>query len=108
MNLNGYLLCNNTSNEFDSVVKRVKEMGIGYYNYRKYLPVYIINYNNKPCVYFETQKDLELPMYLLGYSFEGLIDDDERINEIECFGKYRCQIIRVDNVEYNGILNDIF
>lgn len=96
MKLKGFLLRENRKAE-----NRMREMGEEYYIFRKCYPIYKIQIDNEfKGLYFQCE-DLEIPiMYLLGYSFEGLITDDEKWSEIETFGKYRCEIKIVDK-EYS-------
>ena len=48
-------------------------------------------YDNKEGVFINTDKEINV-MELLAFSFSGLIEDDEKMTEIERFGKYRCII----------------
>lgn len=108
MKIKGYLM---TSTRFNKVLERVKELNKKYYEYREYIPVYIIKFNkdfdeyskNENAIIFSCEEDITIT-YLLGYGFDGLIDDEDKIKEIEEFGKYRCYIKYFDG----DIPDDIF
>lgn len=106
MILNGYSISAKTINKYNKIIDRIKELGINYYKYREYYPVYIIH-KDIDYIYFETKKDIEYFTYLLGYGFEGLVEDEEKIDMIEQFGKYNCIIERI-NEEYDGNIDYLF
>lgn len=108
MVLNGYII-NSTSNEkVNKIIERIKYMGIDFYKIKKYYPVYLIQYKDNQRVYIESAEEIDNYMNILGYSFEGLVDDIDKVTEIEEFGKYACIINRVCNEEYNGLTKDLF
>ena len=107
MEIKGLLL---TSLKINQVISRAQELGYKYYNFRNFNPVYIIEFNeqyngNKKGLLFNCGLDIT-PLNLLGFGFEGLFTDEEKINQIEQFGKYRCSVEEVDG-EYDCTLIQI-
>ncbi len=112
----GFFVTNNNKNGFDKIVKRIREVGVNAYNYHKCMPRYIIIFKEEvldytkgnQIIYFECD-NLELNrLYLLGFGFEGLIEDEDKINVIEEFGKYRCVVNSMNNIEINDQYIEVF
>ena len=109
MKIKGYVM---TSKYFDKVLKRVKELNKKYYTYRNYIPVYIIKFNkdyddytkDENAIIFSCEEDI-MTTYLLGYGFDGLIEDEDKVKEIEEFGKYRCYLKYFDTEIPDDIIN---
>ena len=40
-------------------------------------------------------------MNILGFGFQGLYEDEEKVNEIEEFGKYKCRIYTDNDIYIN-------
>ena len=111
MKIKGYLM---TSVNYDKVMRKIEELGDRYYSFRKYKPVYKITFKDDYGEYSKDEKgilytcdeDIQL-ITLLGYGFEGLYEDEEKIKEIEDFGKYRCYVKYFDNVEISEDIIDM-
>lgn len=108
MKLNGYVISHNTNEGFQKILDRIRELGKKYLEFRNYKAAYLIKYNGIDSIYIETGRDITDLCNFLGYGFEGLYTDEEKFNEIEEFGKYRCIIERVketiDDIEIQQIL----
>jgi hypothetical protein len=96
MKLNGFIISHKNENGFSKIIARVQELGERYYKFRNLFPVYKVTIEGNKYIYMESEnKNIEL-MNILGFGYEGLIEDMEKINEIEQFGKYRCIIDEID------------
>lgn len=107
MKINGYLMSNNTQRGLNKIINKIKENGIEMYKYYNCIPRYIISFydDSKEYIYFESKKHNIEYMNLLGFSFEGLVDSDDKINELESFGKYGCEILEInDNFDKNDLI----
>ena len=104
MKFKGYFITSEKKNKFEAIVNRIKEMGKDMYEYYHCYPQYIItfkhNYNdfqkNQKVIYFNCENQDMDNLHFLGFGFEGLVDVEDKIKEIESFGKYGCIIIKVD------------
>lgn len=111
MKLKGYFM---TSINYDKVKSKVEELGDRYYSFRKYKPVYEITFKddydeyskNEKGIFCSCDRDIQL-ITLLGYGFEGLYEDEEKIREIEDFGKYKCYVKYFDNIEISEDIMEI-
>lgn len=102
MNINGLLL---TSPKYQLVLKKIYELGEQYYNFRHFTPLYLIKFiedfgeykKGEEGILFSCDDNIEF-INLLGYGYEGIYEDDDKINEIEEFGKYRCYVEYFNNI----------
>ena len=103
-----YYLTSNTETNMNKIINRIKEVGMQCYNYYNCYPTKIITLmkdtgdfkKGQTIIYFENKNDYDLEyMNLLGYGFNGLYEDGEKIKEIEKFGKYRCIICDEDDIK---------
>ena len=101
----GYLLiCKNYTKTLD----RINKLGKSYYEFRNCKNVYSILFKEEYKQYnkdtkgffFICENNIEM-INLLGYGFEGLFDDEDKINEIEEFGK------NISAIEYVCITNQL-
>lgn len=98
MKCTGYFITHSTSKGLGKIKERIVNVGIGYYKRHNLYPVYSAVYNDKEGIFVNTDKEIE-PMELLAFGFSGLVEDEEKIEEIERFGKYRCIVEYVDDME---------
>lgn len=104
MKMTGFFITHNTKKGLDKIKERIMCVGIDYYKKHKLYPVYCATYNQRDGIFINTEKEKEIePMELLAFSFSGLVEDEEKVDEIERFGKYRCIISYLDNEEVNII-----
>lgn len=102
-----YYVTSTTEKNMDKIINRIKEVGIKCYNYHNCYPTKIITLlrnvddfkKGQRIIYFENKNDHDIEyMKLLGFGFDGLFEDEEKIYEIESFGKYRCIIYNEDEI----------
>ena len=116
----GFFVTHKNQKGFDKIIERIRELGVDVYNYYNCMPEYIIivkkefmDYKiNNQIIYFKCSDMNFNKLHLLGFGFNGLFEDEEKIMEIEKFGKYRCIINDINNIEISNdkieILNFIF
>lgn len=99
----GYYLT--STKDMQKVINRIKEVGIKAYEYYNCIPTKIITVNEDMdefskgtvMIYYDNRNEEDInPLRFLGFGFEGLYEDEEKVEEIESFGKYRC-VIYYDN-----------
>lgn len=106
MKCTGYFITNDTNKGLEKIKERIINVGIEYYKRHKLYPVYFAMYNNEKGIFINTDEKIS-PMELLAFGFSGLVEDEEKVEEIEKFGKYGCVIDYVDNMEIN-IIEELF
>jgi hypothetical protein len=116
MKLKGYLISHETEKGITNIINRIKEMGGDMYSYYKCIPELLIwcskdneiFIKDKTYIYFNCDHMNMEYMNLLGFSFEGLFDSEDKINEIESFGRYGCIIEKVNTTinKKNFIIKD--
>ena len=105
--MKGYLVSTTSKQNMNKIIDRIRFMGKEYYLFRKCYPIYLVTIDNEQKIVFEADQELSELMYLLGFSFEGLITDDEKINEIEEYGKYRCYVEKLEEIPQNIIIDEM-
>lgn len=90
MKLKGYFITHETSKGMKKIIDRIKDVGIQYYERHDFLPIYIINIEGKKGIFIVTDSEIKDVFNLLAFSFSGLVDDEDKVTEIERYGKYRC------------------
>lgn len=91
MKMTGYFITHKTKDGLRKIEERIINVGIDYYKRHELFPVYCATYNGNEGVFIHTNREINV-MELLAFSFSGLVEDEEKIDEIERFGKYRCII----------------
>lgn len=102
MILKGYFVTHNTSKGVEKIKDRIREVGIDYYKRHKLYPLYNISIENQNGIFICTDEISEV-FNLLAFSFSGLVDDEDKITEIERYGKYRCIITFYNNLTIEDI-----
>lgn len=105
MKLKGYLMSCSVKNGLTKIENRIREMGVKMYKYYNCMPELKITFKrsykdykkSQTVIYFNNAKQDMNYLHFLGFGFEGLFDDIDKMNEIESFGKYRCIINEVDD-----------
>lgn len=104
-----YYVTHSTVGGFKIIVDKIKDTGENAYKYYNCVPLEIIELKEeydefekgKQFVFFKNYNDHEIDYYrFLGFGFEGLYEDTEKINVIEQFGKYRCIVYTSEEVEF--------
>lgn len=108
MKLKGYLITHNNKNGFSKIKEKVLELGEKYYKFRHLYPVYLVNLDGNNYIYMESSDENINLINVLGFGFEGLIEDEDKINVIEEFGKYRCVVNSMNNIEINDQYIEVF
>lgn len=114
MKLSGYLLTSSTTINYNKIINRIHELGKRMYDYYNCNPKYVItfkddykNIDQGKYIYIECEDNnkIENEMNILGFGFQGLLTDEEKIKEIENFGKYRAYIISVNTEIDDSIIS---
>ena len=112
-----YYITHSNSIGFNNIISRIKDVGINAYKYYNCIPTKIIELledykdlkKGDKLIVFENYNDNDIDyLRFLGYGFEGLYEDNEKIKVIEEFGKYRCILYTDKEIEFpNNIIKEI-
>lgn len=102
-----YYITHSNKEGFNKIIERIKDVGKNAYIYYNCIPINIIelkedyeefNKGDKFIVY-ENYNDYDIDyIRFLGFGFEGLYTDEEKIKVIEDFGKYGCVLYDDDEI----------
>lgn len=87
MKNDGYVITNPDKFKFNKILGKVMQLGDAYYK-RLGCDIEI----RATEIIFRCDTSKIEPMQLLDFSFAGLYTDEEKVNEIENFGKYECNV----------------
>lgn len=96
----GYVITQESFIKYNRILNKVKSLGKEYYHRLGCASVVIIN---DKFIEFCCDTSIIEPMQLLDFSFQGLVDDMDKINEMEKFGKYECEVHFIGEIDYGTI-----